>query len=129
MIRNFIITLSFLAALSTSGIPLALLQVGVWTNMFEKFHDETDSIITSATWVFDGNHRCLGCEFVSALSDSANENLAEGNVSFEKNSLLAEKFTKICLPRSSLTGNLHAHSKTPPTPYKKTETPPPRFAV
>ena len=68
--------------------------------MFEKFHDETDSIITSATWVFDGNHRCLGCEFVSALSDSPNENLAESNVSFEKNSLLAEtvSYTHLTLP-------------------------------
>jgi hypothetical protein len=65
MIRNLILVLSLVAAISTSGIPMALVQVGAWVNMFDEFYEKTESVLTSAKWTLDGNHRCQGCEFVS----------------------------------------------------------------
>ncbi|SVE31996.1 uncharacterized protein METZ01_LOCUS484850, partial [marine metagenome] len=65
MIRKLILVLSLVAAISTSGIPIALVQVGAWVNMFDEFYEETESVLTSAKWTLDGNHRCPGCEFVS----------------------------------------------------------------
>jgi hypothetical protein len=65
MIRKLILVLSLVAAIFTSGIPIALVQVGAWVNMFDQFYEETESILTSAKWTLDGNHRCQGCEFVS----------------------------------------------------------------
>ena len=65
MIRKLILVLSLVAAISTSGIPIALVQVGAWVNMFDEFYEKTESVLTSAKWTLDGNHRCQGCEFVS----------------------------------------------------------------
>jgi hypothetical protein len=65
MTRTLILILGAVAAISTSGIPIALVQLGAWVNMFDQFYEETESVLTSAKWTLDGNHRCQGCEFVS----------------------------------------------------------------
>ena len=44
MSRTPILILSLIAAFSASGLPLGLLQVGVWANMFDEFYEETNSV-------------------------------------------------------------------------------------
>ena len=65
MIRTSTLILSFFAAFTASGLSLGLFQVGVWANMFDQFYEETNSVLVSAERVFDGQHRCEGCEFVT----------------------------------------------------------------
>ena len=65
---------------STTSIPLGLLQMGIWANMFDEFYEETKSITLSAEWTFDGLHRCSGCELVDELGSRL-----EGNYPPAKN--------------------------------------------
>ena len=77
MIR-FLHYLALFGALCASNLPLGLLQVGVWINMFDQFYQETHSVTVSTEWTFDGEHRCLGCELVDDLTLDDEENLAQG---------------------------------------------------
>jgi hypothetical protein len=42
--KNFQLSIALLAMFATTSIPLGVLQVGVWANMFENFYQETQSI-------------------------------------------------------------------------------------
>ena len=77
MIR-FLHYLALLGALCASNLPLGLLQVGVWINMFDQFYQETQSVAVSTEWTFDGEHKCLGCELVDDLTWDDEESLAQG---------------------------------------------------
>ena len=77
MIR-FLHYLALVGALCASNLPLGLLQVGVWINMFDQFYQETQSVAVSTEWTFDGEHKCLGCELVDDLTLDDEESLAQG---------------------------------------------------
>ncbi len=77
MIR-FLHYLALIGALCASNLPLGLLQVGVWINMFDQFYQETQSVAVSTEWTFDGKHMCLGCELVDDLTLDDLESLAQG---------------------------------------------------
>jgi hypothetical protein len=47
MIRKALTVLSLVAVFSSASLPLAVLQVGVWANMFGEFYGETGSIVES----------------------------------------------------------------------------------
>ena len=84
MIRTLTLILSFFAAFTASGLSLGLFQVGVWANMFDQFYEETNSVLVSAERVFDGQHRCEGCEFVTDQGTSPKEALSSVGQSSEK---------------------------------------------
>ena len=121
-----ILILSLIAAFSTSGIPLGVLQVGVWANMFDQFYEETNSVIISVERVFDGQHRCEGCEFVTDQGASSKEALSSLNQSPDKIPLEKARITAVSF------FNPLVPDQTPFVPqphlpvFEKTETPPPR---
>ena len=129
MTRKSILILSLIAAFSASGIPLGVLQVGVWANMFSQFYEETDSVIVSAERVFDGRHRCQGCEFVTDQGTSSKEALSSVIQTPEKIPLAQCRVTTVrffnpLIPDQTLV------APQPPLPvFEKTETPPPRLFV
>ena len=123
---RFILILSLVAAFSTSGIPLGVLQVGVWANMFDQFYEETNSVLVSAERVFDGQHRCEGCEFVTDQGTSPKEALSSVGQSSEKIPLDFGTGTPV-LFFNPLVPNQSSVAPQPPLPvFEKTETPPPR---
>ena len=76
MIRKALAVLSLVAVFSSASLPLAVLQVGVWANMFGEFYGETGSIVESMEWTFNGENRCDGCELVASLGGAASEVVA-----------------------------------------------------
>ena len=76
MIRKALAVLSLVAVFSSACLPLAVLQVGVWANMFGEFYGETGSIVESMEWTFNGENRCDGCELVASLGGAASEVVA-----------------------------------------------------
>ena len=76
MIRKALAVLSLVAVFSSASLPLAVLQVGIWANMFGEFYGETGSIVESMEWTFNGENRCDGCELVASLGGAASEVVA-----------------------------------------------------
>ena len=126
MIRTIIHALGLTAAISTSGVFLALLQVGVWANMFEQFFGETDSIATSIQWTLDGKHRCQGCELVSDQANSKQESVFRTKGSFEKIPLGLEAIASISLLKPRLIGKLPPATLGTQLDLREAEIPPPR---
>jgi hypothetical protein len=75
MFKRILYFLSFLSALTISGMPLAIVQVGAWLNMIDEFYEETQSISLSVEWTFNGDLPCSVCEFVSEQTDSGKKGL------------------------------------------------------
>ena len=126
MIRTFTLILSFFAAFTASGLSLGLFQVGVWANMFDQFYEETNSVLVSAERVFDGQHRCEGCEFVTDQGTSPKEALSSVGQFSEKNPLDNGTSTPVSF-FNPLVPNQSSVAPQPPLPvFEKTETPPPR---
>ena len=129
MIRTLSLILSLFAAFTASGLSLGLFQVGVWANMFDQFYEETNSVLVSAERVFDGHHRCEGCEFVTDQGTSSKAALSFVSQSSEKIPLeqgiiaVVSFFNPLIPDQTSVVPQ-------PPLPvFKKTETPPPRLFV
>tara|TARA_B110000495_G_scaffold197980_1_gene209082 strand:+ start:495 stop:893 length:399 start_codon:yes stop_codon:yes gene_type:complete len=127
MIRKLILVLSLVAAISTSGIPLALVQVGAWANMFDQFYEGTESILTSAKWTLDGNHRCQGCEFVSENRNSE-ESLSASKISSEKLTLVFSSFELVSIPRLTSPQVSSPAFSLPDSAFVENESPPPRIS-
>jgi hypothetical protein len=127
MSRTPILILSLIAAFSASGIPLGLFQVGVWVNMFDEFYEETDSVIVSAERVFDGQHRCLGCQFVTDQGTSSKETLSSVNQSPEKPPLAQCRMPKASFINPLTCDHVAVVAQSPIPVFEKTETPPPRL--
>ena len=126
MIRTLTLILSFFAAFTASGLSLGLFQVGVWANMFDQFYEETNSVLVSAERVFDGQHRCEGCEFVTDQGTSPKEALSSVGQFSEKNPLDNGTSTPVSF-FNPLVPNQSSVAPQPPLPvFEKTETPPPR---
>ena len=82
--KRLLSKIALLVIFSTTSIPLGLLQLGIWANMFEKFYNETQSFTLSAEWTLDGLNRCSGCELVDKLGSDSNEAISHLNTfSFE----------------------------------------------
>ena len=129
MIRTSTLILSFFAAFTASGLSLGLFQVGVWANMFDQFYEETNSVLVSAERVFDGQHRCEGCEFVTDQGTSPKEALSSVGQSSEKIPLDVGTSTPVSF-FNPLVPNQSSVAPQPPLPvFEKTETPPPRLFV
>jgi hypothetical protein len=127
MTRKSILVLSLIAAFSASGIPLGVLQVGVWANMFSQFYEETNSVMVSAERIFDGRHRCRGCEFVTDQATSSNEALSSVIKSPEQIPLDLGRIITVSF-FNPLVPDQIAVAPQPPLPvFEKTETPPPRL--
>ena len=126
MTRTLSLALCLCAALSASGIPLGLLQLGVWAKMFDQFYEETNSVLISAERVLDGNHRCQGCEFVSDQANQAGEQLSATALKVKKLPMLpgtSQPFDFFSPPaRRSLPLPLVA----PGDVFEEAESPPPR---
>ena len=73
MFRNFGIILALASAIAMTQLPLGVAQVCAWVGMFNDFVVETGSVETSIEWTFDGQHRCEGCDFVSAQFAESDE--------------------------------------------------------
>ena len=126
MIRTFTLILSFFAAFTASGLSLGLFQVGVWANMFDQFYEETNSVLVSAERVFDGQHRCEGCKFVTDQGTSPKEALSSVGQSSEKIPLQKGTSTAVSF-FNPLVPDQTPVAPQPPLPvFEKTETPPPR---
>ena len=117
MIRTLTLILSFFAAFTASGLSLGLFQVGVWANMFDQFYEETNSVLVSAERVFDGQHRCEGCEFVTDQGTSPKEALSSVGQSSEKS---PDKGTSTpVFFFNPLVPNQSSVAPQPPCPYSK----------
>ena len=122
-----ILILSLIAAFSTSGIPLGVLQVGVWANMFDQFYEETNSVLLSAERVFDGQHRCMGCDFVTDQGTKSKEAFSSSMLSPEKIILDQGEVDVVSFINPLISDQTTVVSQPPLPVFEKTETPPPRL--
>ena len=83
LFKKFQLVIASIAMIASTSLPLGVLQIGVWTNMFEQFYEETRSVFLSAEWTFDGDHRCSGCQLVSDLGAKTKESLKSSSLSIE----------------------------------------------
>ena len=90
MFKRILYFLSFLSALTISGMPLAIVQVGAWLNMIDEFYEETQSISLSVEWTFNGDLPCSVCEFVSEQTDSGKKGLTATELFSHKLKLASE---------------------------------------
>jgi hypothetical protein len=127
MTRRLILILSLIAAFSASGLPLGVLQLGAWANMFDQFYEETNSVLLSAERVFDGQHRCLGCEFVTGQGTKSKKAFSSIMQSPEKIPLDQKKFPAVSFFNPLISDQTSVASQPPLPVFEKTETPPPRL--
>ena len=83
LFKKFQLVIASIAMIASTSLPLGVLQIGVWANMFEQFYEETRSVFLSAEWTFDGDHRCSGCQLVSDLGAKTKESLKSSSLSIE----------------------------------------------
>ena len=102
--KRLLSKIALLVIFSTTSIPLGLLQVGIWANMFDEFYEETQSITLSAEWTFDGLHRCSGCELVDGLGSDSREAISQLNTFSFETKLVHEPSLKIIVPRTQFIG-------------------------
>ena len=118
--------IALLVIFSTTSIPLALLQVGIWANMFDEFYEETRSITLSAEWTFDGLHRCSGCELVDELGSGSNESISMLRTFSIETKLVHEPGLLVVIPKNQLIGKNYFPTNQVVSRIDKVETPPPR---
>jgi hypothetical protein len=129
MTRKPIFILSLIAAFSASGLPLGVLQLGAWANMFEQFYEETNSVLLSAERVFDGQNRCLGCVFVTDQGTKSKEAFSSSMLSSEKINLDQGKVSSFSFFNPLISDQTTVVSQPPLPVFEKKETPPPRLFV
>ena len=127
MIRKPIFILSLIAAFSASGLPLGVLQLGAWANMFDQFYEETNSVLLSAERVFDGQHRCMGCDFVTDQGTKSKEAFSSSMLSPEKIILDQGEIDVVSFINPLISDQTTVVSQPPLPVFEKTETPPPRL--
>ena len=76
MFRRLLSILALLAVFSSAGLPVAVLQFGVWAKMIDGFYEQTGSLSDAVEWTFNGENRCDGCELVTSLGGTASEVVA-----------------------------------------------------
>ena len=124
--KRLLSKIALLVIFSTTSIPLGLLQVGIWANMFDEFYEETQSITLSAEWTFDGLHRCSGCELVDGLGSDSREAISQLNTFSFETKLVHEPSLKIIVPRTQFIGKNYFPLQEVVSRIDFVETPPPR---
>ena len=124
--KRLLSKIALLVIFSTTSIPLGLLQVGIWANMFDEFYEETQSITLSAEWTFDGLHRCSGCELVDGLGSDSREAISQLNTFSFETKLVHESSLKIIVPRTQFIGKNYFPLQEVVSRIDFVETPPPR---
>ena len=124
--KRLLSKIALLVIFSTTSIPLALLQVGIWANMFDEFYEETRSITLSAEWTFDGLHRCSGCELVDELGSGSNESISMLRTFSFETKLVHEPSLLVVIPKNQLIGKNYFPTNQVVSRIDKVETPPPR---
>ena len=124
--KRLLSKIALLVIFSTTSIPLALLQVGIWANMFDEFYEETRSITLSAEWTFDGLHRCSGCELVDELGSGSNESISMLRTFSIETKLVHEPGLLVVIPKNLLIGKNYFPTNQVVSRIDKVETPPPR---
>ena len=124
--KRLLSKIALLVIISTTSIPLALLQVGIWANMFDEFYEETRSVTLSAEWTFDGLHRCSGCELVDELGSGSNESISMLRTFSIETKLVHEPVLLVVIPKNQLIGKNYFPTNQVVSRIDKVETPPPR---
>ena len=124
--KRLLSKIALMVIFSTTSIPLALLQVGIWANMFDEFYEETRSITLSAEWTFDGLHRCSGCELVDELGSGSNESISMLRTFSFETKLVHEPDLLVVIPKNQLIGKNYFPTNQVVSRIDKVETPPPR---
>ena len=104
--KRLLSRIALLVILSTTSIPLGLLQVGIWANMFDEFYEETQSIALSAEWALDGLHRCSGCELVEEIGSDSREAISQLNTFSFETKLVHDPGLKIIIPKIQFIGKI-----------------------
>ena len=126
MFKRILYFLSFLSALTISGMPLAIVQVGAWLNMIDEFYEETQSISLSVEWTFNGDLPCSVCQFVSEQTDSGKKDLASIEIFSHKLKLASENSEIITDHGLKMVGTLCPPIWHISSTYDPAELPPPR---
>jgi len=124
--KRLLSRIALLVIFSTTSIPLGLLQVGIWANMFDEFYEETKSITLSAKWTLDGLHRCSGCEFVNELGSDSKEAISKLNTFSFETKLVHDPGIKIIVPRTQFIGKNYFPLEHVVSRIDFVETPPPQ---
>jgi len=119
--------LGLLVAITTSQLPVALLQIGVWASMFEDFYEETQSVIASTQWTFDGDHRCQGCELVSDITSGGQKDLLLQESLTKEVKLSCVQVENLVFSPSSFSKRIISGSQWNGIFYDGVELPPPRI--
>ena len=127
MFKRILYFLSFLSALTISGMPLAFVQVGAWLNMIDEFYQETQSISLSVEWTFNGHRPCSVCQFVSEQTDSGKKGLAATEIFSHKLKLASESSEIITDHGLKMFGELYPPIGFVSSTYDPAELPPPRI--
>ena len=124
--KRLLSIIALLVIFSTTSIPLGLLQIGIWANMFDEFYEETKSITLSAEWTLDGLHRCSGCELVNELGSDSKEAISKLNTSSFETKLVHDPGIKIIVPRTQFIGKNYFPLEYVISRIDFVETPPPQ---
>ena len=124
--KRLLSIIALLVIFSTTSIPLGLLQIGIWANMFDEFYEETKSITLSAEWTLDGLHRCSGCELVNELGSDTKEAISKINTFSFETKLVHDPGNKIIVPRTQFIGKNYFPLEYVVSRIDFVETPPPQ---
>jgi len=119
--------LGLLVAITTSQLPVALLQIGVWASMFDDFYEETQSVIASTQRTFDGDHRCQGCELVSDITSGGQKDLLLQESLTKEVKLSCVQVENLVFSPSSFSKRIISGSQWNGIIYDGVELPPPRI--
>ena len=125
LFKKFQLVIVSIAMIASTSLPLGVLQIGVWANMFEQFYEETRSVFLSAEWTFDGDHRCSGCQLVSDLGAKTKESLKSSSLSIE-NQLSVPVASKFQIARPHQLGSLFILKESYTDNFLSVEKPPPK---
>ncbi|MFP6886795.1 MAG: hypothetical protein VB997_04505, partial [Opitutales bacterium] len=128
MVRNFSILLALASAFSLARLPLGVVQVGAWVDMFNEFVEQTGSVAISAEWTFDGDHRCSVCEYVGEETGKDEEQSTSNETSFTKILLGPLDMGIILVEPAQVIGRLVTGTHFPSIGFFETDIPPPRVA-
>lgn len=119
--------LGLVVAITTSQLPVALLQIGVWASMFDDFYKETLSVVASTQWTFDGDHRCQGCELVSDITSGGQKDLLLQESLTKEVKLSCVQVENLVFSPSSFSKRIISGSQWNGIFYDGVELPPPRI--
>ena len=128
MVRKISMLFALVAAFSLARLPLGMVQVGAWVNMFNEFVEQTGSLGISADWTFDGDHRCLGCEYVGEQTGEDEEQSTSNETSFTKILLGPLDMGIILVEPARVFGRIVTETHFSSIGFFETDIPPPRIA-